>query len=206
MSTYVITDGKDNYICKDQFTGKFVPIKGLKYATQWDNSVKVNNVLKNCLSKEMRDSCFIETIEPKKITEKDKVNFQKQICAEPIIDDNIDSLIEKIDSIKNAFTDINNRGNVLSENLSIVDRKISDIQHYMEFGKFNAYQGWLCFKMLQNLLRQRRKFKDELNVLSLIKECKINPDSISDLHKTILDMKNRTYTPRELPELFNYNR
>ena len=42
-----------------------------------------------------------------------------------------------------------------------------------EFGKFNAYQSWLAFSMLQNRLRMRRRNKDELQAIQQLGESKI---------------------------------
>ena len=58
-----------------------------------------------------------------------------------------------IDILSNS----NERKEMLTLKLSDIDKEIVDIQHYIEFGKFNCYQGWMCFKMLQNALQQRRK-------------------------------------------------
>lgn len=90
----------------------------------------------------------------------------------------------------------------MSTKLSDVDKEISDIEHYIEFGKFNCYQGWLCFKMLQNLLQQRRQYKNEMQIITRMKESKISGDSIKALFEGVKELQNKVYTPRKFPELF----
>lgn len=90
----------------------------------------------------------------------------------------------------------------LQSELSMVDKKIFDVKHYIEFGNFNAYQGWMCFKMLQNLLRQRRNYKNEIEVIQLINQSFTNKNSFMALPQRISEIKNKCYTPRAVPELF----
>jgi hypothetical protein len=59
--------------------------------------------------------------------------------------------------------------------------------------------------MLKNLLQQRRHIKNELQVLSRIKECKLQNGSLNSLLQNIKDIKNKVYTPRKFPELFRGN-
>ena len=94
------------------------------------------------------------------------------------------------------------RKNKLSGDLSNIDKEITDIQHYIEFGNFNAYQGWLAFSMLRHRLKKRRKIKNEFQILSQIGECKINSAMVNDIQAAIHKINNKSYTPRVLPELF----
>ena len=105
----------------------------------------------------------------------------------------------------NVLSGSDTRKDELVAKLSEIDKEIVDIQHYIEFGKFNCYQGWMCFKMLQNTLRQRRKYKNEIAVLNLIKQCKFDKSSLEALSTTIADIQNKCYRPRAFPELFRAN-
>ena len=88
------------------------------------------------------------------------------------------------------------------QKLSEVDKEISDINHYIEFGKFNAYQGWLAFNMLRHRLRKRRKIKNELLVIQQLGDSKITSSMLQAIKKSIAEMDNRKYIPRVLNELF----
>ena len=131
---------------------------------------------------------------------------QKELCFRAIDDGNIDDWLEKVNTIMNILSGSNTRKDGLVAKLSEIDKEIVDIQHYIEFGKFNCYQGWMCFKMLQNTLRQRRKYKNEIAVLNLIKQCKLDKSSLEDLSTTIADIQNKCYRPRAFPELFRGER
>ena len=50
MGFYVITDGNGSYIHRNS-DNKFVTIRSMKQATQWDNIVKANTVLNNSIPK-----------------------------------------------------------------------------------------------------------------------------------------------------------
>ena len=138
-----------------------------------------------------------ETVEKQTIEDR-----QKEITFRPIEDDNIKDWLEKINTIRDVLSGSSSRKDELLGKLSEVDREISDINHYIEFGNYNACQGWRCFKMLQTLLRQRRKYKNEIQVLQMIKECKFDNDSISSLSEKIAEVSNKLYHPRAFPELF----
>ncbi len=202
MGVYVITNGEGSYIHRDESTGKYVPIRSFKKATQWDAVTKANSVLNNSVAKAIRSAYAVQLIDTEHIVEKEDMTVQQELCFKNIEDDNIADWLEKINLIREALSGSDARQNELNEKLSGISKEIVDIEHYIEFGKFNAYQGWMCFKMLQNLLKQRRKIKNEQQVLGLIKQCRINGDSIAALAQTVSDIQNKCYTPRAFPELF----
>lgn len=202
MGVYVITNGDGSYIHRDETTGKYVPIRSFKKATQWDSVMKANSILNNSVPKTIRKNYAVQLVDTEHTVEKKDMTVQKELCFKNIEDDNIADWLEKINQIKEVLSGSDARQLELNEKLSGIDKEIVDIEHYIEFGKFNAYQGWMCFKMLQNLLRQRRKIKNEQQVLGLIKQCKISADSISALSQTVSDIQNKCYTPRAFPELF----
>lgn len=50
----------------------------------------------------------------------------------------------------------------LTNELSLLDKKLSDIYHDLESAKFNAVQGYKIAKYIQELVIQRRLIKHEL--------------------------------------------
>jgi hypothetical protein len=108
-----------------------------------------------------------------------------------------------LQSVVTIIGGVDERFDELSSKLSVVDKKIVDIEHFIEFGKFNCYQGWICFKILQNLLQQRRQYKNEMEVIGKIRGCKIESKEVDILKASIEQIKFKKYTPRAFKELFN---
>lgn len=205
MGVYVLTDGHGNYIRKDNSTERYVPVRSFKQAQQWDSQVKAHSVLNNSLKKSIRNNYAVQFFDTENIIVKDDIEKQKKLCFSVIEDDNIDDWLSKVNTIIDVLSGSDARKQELTVKLSEVDKEIVDIQHYIEFGKFNCCQGWMCFKMLQNTLQQRRKYKNEIAVLNLIKQCKFDKSSLEDLSTTIADIRNKCYRPRAFPELFMGN-
>ncbi|UGO50964.1 hypothetical protein PQE70_gp111 [Bacillus phage vB_BanS_Nate] len=53
--------------------------------------------------------------------------------------------------------------NELIKELSRMDRGISDVKHIIEFYKFNAYEGYMLSKMMQELSQMRRLVKERID-------------------------------------------
>lgn len=201
MGYYVITNGNGSYIRYDASSKKYVPIRSSKQAAQWDNIGKATAVLNNSIAKSIRSGYSVQFIGTEPNSVKDET-VQKKICSMAIVDDSIDDWAKKLTLIADIMQGSDKRKDELNERLSEIDKKKIDIEHYIEFGRFNAYQGFMCFKMLQNVLQQRRKYKNELEVINLIKNCRFDRESIVSLSKTVSEIRNKKYSPRILPELF----
>lgn len=203
MVTYVLSDGAGRYIRRDNGTGKYVPVSGEKYALQFSSADNALKILNNSIPKTIRGSFEVIGIQSKEVKTTKDMNVVKNIINKTIVDDEISSWLSKVDSFVALAESVETRINELVDLLSTTDKEICDIQHFIEFGKLNAYQGWLATSMFQNRLRQRRKYKNELAALNLIKSCKIEVKSIEDLHKAVDGLEERKYSPRVLQELFN---
>lgn len=212
MSKYMITDGC-LYLRRDA-SGNFVPVKNQSLGDVWEQRSKVQNVLLNCINKNFRkryrileiaDEIIPKLIVSKKpeIAIKPKDSVAKQIGNESIEENHLSNLTTEIDKFTDFVQDAEQRKKTLLNALSNVDKEISDINHYIEFGnKFNAYQGWLAFNMLRNRLRKRRKIKDELHILIQLGECKVNSEMLTEIKNSIGNLDAREYQPRILKELF----
>ena len=64
----------------------------------------------------------------------------------------LNSLVEEVKETKSN----------LCKELSIVDLKISDIQHYIENKKLNGVDGYKAYKLLQDTLKERRVIKNKM--------------------------------------------
>lgn len=202
MGVYVITNGEGVYIRKDETTGKYVTIPNFKMATQWDSIRKANSVLNNCIARSIRSDYAVQLLESSKFIEKENLNVQRDVYFENGTDGNLDEWISKINAVIDIIANSDTKQEELNRKLSNVDKKIVDVEHYIEFGKFNAYQGWMCFKMMQNLLRERRRYKNEIQAINLVKQYHFDNNSLVKLSKTISEIQHKRYTPRAIPELF----
>lgn len=193
---YMLTDGKGNYIRKDLQSNRYVCVNQMAYAAVFDSFDKASRVRKCMLSKNLkRDFSVVET--DMKVT----TGIQKVKTPEPKReqlrqeDEQIVGLLRKAETILS-------RREELSEKLSRADKEISDLQHYIEMKNLNACNGYKIYKKLQMVLVQRREVKDEMLMLSIISECKMEPESISTTIARIKGLSDRKYTPRILTDLF----
>jgi hypothetical protein len=106
--------------------------------------------------------------------------------------------------LSDAVAKLNCRHLELSDELSKYDRQVTDVEHYIEFnlGKLNARDGWKAYKLLQDVLVARRKVKDELQILQVVKDKMALPDDIENIHTRVQELESRRYEPREFKYLF----
>lgn len=63
------------------------------------------------------------------------------------------------EEIRKEWKELHNR-------LSIADQKKTDVEHYIEIhDKLNAAQGYQAYKMLNEVLKERREIKDDIEEL-----------------------------------------
>lgn len=206
MERYILANNQGSYIALHG--NKYVPTKSIRDAKIWDTVQEASNILVNSLSKKIRNGFRVKPINSNTVIscqnsfEEDNSSNPKEICSRKIETCDIDGWIAKIENLSELFKDCENKFEEMSQKQSDIDKEIVDIEHYIEFGTFNAYQGWLCFKILQNLLLQRRQIKNEISILQYVRECRLTEQNIHLLKKSIAGLKTRVYAPRMLPELF----
>lgn len=210
----MISDGS-LYLRRDA-AGNYIPVKNKALGDVWEKRAKASNVLISCVNKNLRNRYKIIEVENISVAEskggmnagkidtaiRPKDDVVKRIGNEPVEENQLSSLSADIDIFTGMIQSAEQRKEILIVALSDVDKEICDINHYIEFGKFNAYQGWLAFKMLKGRLQKRRKIKDELSILSQLGECKVNSAMLADIKSSICKLDTREYQPRKLNELF----
>lgn len=229
MIGYMLTNGKGYYISKDKFNGKFVSIGNKRWGCKWIEYNRIENVLRNSLSKNLRDNFYIIEVEMNNDELKDAVDYIvsgkvnkdkyisdnndstyknlnidkiKQEISTPIRENELDKIKKDVNLFSDTLKDLRKRKQELLDLQSEVDKEISDIYHYIELNNLNAYQGWLMYKMLQYRLKRRRVIKDELSIIKHLVKCNIDTQSLSEIQDMIKNMDNRKYTPRVLSDLF----
>lgn len=212
MALYTITDGYGSYIRRDAFSGKWVPVRCRALAEEFDQRTKADRILRSSINKKLRKRYFVEEVEssndPAKpgvkppAIKKDKNDVVKKIASETIEEGQSDKWSSGVDDLMALMLDAEKRREILNQEMSLVDKEIVDIERFIEFGKFNAYQGWLAFSMLQQRLRKRRKIKNEIQILLQLGECKVTSSMMIDIQNAIKDLENQKYHPRVLMALF----
>lgn len=200
---YMITDGQGSYL-KLSKSGGYVPESNIALGDKWETREKAKNIIRSSLKKSAQETYKVIAVEinDDSITVITRDSIVKQIGDMPIEDNNLLSLVERIESLAEAVHEAELRKEVLNEKMGSVDKEIVDIQHYIEFGNCNAYQGWLAFKMLRSKLQQRRKIKDEVQILRQLGECKVCSSTLGDIITEVEKLNTRKYFPRMLPEIF----
>ena len=94
------------------------------------------------------------------------------------------------------------RRKYLESEQSIADKKITDIEHYIEFNNLSASQGYKAYKLLKRCLEERRNIKNELGQLASVSKMNIGFAGSGNMQKSLERINNKQYTPRVLTELF----
>lgn len=199
MAKYVITDGT-KYIMKGK-RGNFTPTNCAAWAEIFSKE-KATNVLNNQISKNLRKGYHIELLEPdppgiKSVTKTDIEKTEKVMGA-----DNITRWLDRIRDLNGLAQEALQRKDQLSEQLSNIDKQLSDIEHYIEFSTLNAYQGYQAAKMIKDKRIIRRGIKNELFVLNIILGKKISETAEEEIMKCVEGLDNRKYSPRVLGDMF----
>lgn len=176
------------YICNDdgKYLDLYLNVVDKEEAYIWKSKVKANNVLAR-IPFTLSDYNF-------------RVSQVNQL-SESSISLSFDNFADTIEKFYVEFIDTD-KLNELRDKVSEADLKIVDIHHYIEFNKLNVVEGYKCYKMLHDILVERRKAKDELQKSQIICAA-LNYNKAMDLAGRLKEVDSKTYTPRILPELFD---
>lgn len=105
--------------------------------------------------------------------------------------------------LESISTELRKQKQKLTSDLSIADKKKTDIEHYIEFCSLSASQGYKASKMLKDCLEERRQIKNELEVIENILRMNIGFIGKGKGEKVLESTKVKQYKPRVLKELFN---
>lgn len=194
MPKYIITNGV-RYLRKN--------LRGNYYlcdendATVWSTYKQAQNALNNGLKGWwIKDTFYVEKANK---CANSKVDIEKLLEADT---SDFNRWLSEIGNFKKFIGTIEVTKQGLVSELSEIDQEICDIRHYIEFGRLNAYQGWAACEMMRTSLKQRRKIKDLLYIITEV-QTRRNGITESERAKNAIDNLNkRTYTPRKLDFLF----
>ncbi len=195
---YIIQIGK-NFVCIDN-GGRYTECSDINKALHVPIH-KANNIINNCISPDKRKKCKIlnmSSVQTKPIQIPKPIN--KTVEATPEHKSLFDVVMTSFRSID--ITGFDKESGELAQKLSHVDQEISDIEHYIEFNKLNAADGYKAYKMLQDKRIERRVIKDDFLKFKILSEANVSDIFNGTLEEKLRELDNRTYTPRVLNELF----
>jgi hypothetical protein len=114
----------------------------------------------------------------------------------------VDQCYQSFKDVNDVFISAAKRANEIAGEISKVDLKLEDLKHYKEFTNLNASEHCKASSIEQELLRERRKLKNEQQIISVINECCGASHLIEKITKCIEKVQTQTYEPRILSELF----
>lgn len=199
---YVIGDGNGNFIRRD-FTGKYTVSSCESLAEHWSDQCKATNVLNNAIHRQIRKRYKVLAIEEPTFDSEEEIQ-EVRLEREPIeIDDSqLDAYFNSIQAAGAMLEDIEAKIAFYRQELSEVDKEISDITHFIEMKNLDLYRAWKTVMLLKQALRKRRKIKDKILILSTLNKDKEVCIKIKEMKKMLDGLENRQYAPRVLTNLF----
>lgn len=189
---YVLYNNK--YYLMHNAIGQWIPTSELNEAFQFNDKTKAENALAN-LPKQMRNlGYFVQQIDaPSKPVDFDQFNNSNLV--------DYDSALEQIGTFCNLHDQLVARTTWVEYKLQEVENKIQDVLHAIEFNSYNARDGYKIYKLLHDLRIERRKYKDEQIIASVMKSGFAN-SNWELVRNKVDDLKDRKYHVREMEELF----
>ena len=207
MEQYVITNG-EKYI-KSNFNGKVTQTTNITMADVFDTKQQAMNFLKNSICKAWQRKYYVAEYGNGEVIQ---CTVPKPLKTVRSITDTVVEIGDcslgisdweaRLDGMQDIFRDAAKRGNMLAQELSDIEARIVDWEHYIEFHKLNAMQGFKAYSALRKLFEKRRAIKNEQKLVSVInRNCNCS-EGIDEILKALEGLKHQKYQPRALPELF----
>lgn len=185
---YIIKNDENQYFATH--TGEVTT--NINFAKEWREKRKAENVLNNISASLKTKNFYVEHI-----VHKDNTRI--------IIDRNesIDNkdLVELVQRLSNIREGVTNRSLYLVEQISRCDIMINDIEHAAEFQELNAAEGYGIYKNLHAITNERRKYKNELERLTIFAN-NISNEKLKNLCLSLDGLESKKYSPRIMHELF----
>lgn len=117
---------------------------------------------------------------------------------------------EAIKSVREVYVNLPRRYEQLEKDLKQLDMETQDLLHLMELKNLNLHLGFKAYKDLQRVRQERRKVKNEMELLEPILELNKYPGKpvekvlnkhLGEVRKVVLRHQGRTYTMRVRSDL-----
>ena len=198
MTKYVIANkDKTAWVYKSKNSYSLTTDKAR--ALTFESKLAADSVFKSNISKLLKSKgVMVQTLDAQVPQPEVQVVVTKEQSTSPSSSKYIISVLS------DAVAKLNCRHQELVEKQSKFDRQITDIEHYIEFnmGKLNACDGYKAYKLLQDVLVQRREVKDELQIIQVVRDKIGFPEEVAGIEAKVQELESRRYEPRELTYLF----
>ena len=182
VNKYIITND-ESYVSNQNATG-VTPNKDNAY--MWSSSLSAENVLK--CAKERKGSSGVIVLS--------NDYYVKEIhLYETALDEDIVMDTRTISDFLDIVVYCAEERDTFAKELSTIDRKLSDINHFIEFQNLNAVDGFKIYKKIQELRQRRRYVKNRLKMADDINSQSIDPEVLKKILKYFKDL---CYKPREI--------
>lgn len=209
MNGYAIVDAKKTtWVCQDT-SGSYSLTTDKNKAMIFESQLAADKVFKSNLSKLIKSkgvavkAVTLQIAGANNVSKQDDVGASnKTVQVEKSCEAGSSEYIVSV--LSDAVSKLNHRHAILVEEMSKYDRQRSDVEHYIEFnmGKLNACDGYKAYKLLQNVLVERRKVKDELTIIQAVRDRIEFPEELAKIDTHVQALKDRHYEPREFAYLF----
>jgi len=133
----------------------------------------------------------------------DEEDPSDESCMPTMTEEEADILYSKLVDGANALTKLDEIIFIYEAAISKYDSMTSDLLHRIELGNIGGVIGVRLVRQLKDTRIKRRKAKDKVEYCLDLRQG-ISPEDVSKaLDKYNKVMANRTYRPRELPEIFD---
>jgi len=89
------------------------------------------------------------------------------------------------------------------DSLSDIDQELEDLKHFAEFNNLSASQGYKWYKLFHDKMVKRREIKNMISEISALESLRQKTCRTND---TLKQIKEKTYKPRKLNEIFQNGR
>lgn len=198
---FVLTDG--TRFIKQNADGKFRQTTNIGLADIYNSVSIADNIRLNSIPKALSRTYRVAEIVNGEIIQIQSfaLSSEKARTGEVIHYDNIhwnNEWCAKFEGLDGIFEKAFKRGNELANEIREIDLKIVDVEHYIEFNRLNAREGYKIYKRLNELFCKRRSLKFEQKIVTSINKNYKASEYISDIITTINECKNDIYKPRIL--------
>lgn len=195
------------YVLKNKITGdyigkagndKYMNVKNEDEAFKFDSCVSASRVAKNCLGKSFDYNNYLPIMcGTKEVIKNGVVN--KNYLKSEYLNDIQDKIYSAISFINDAYMEESS----LQTRLKEVDKKIIDVEHYIEFSNLNAADGYKIYKIIKKLRVERREIKDKLAVIDSMKQNNICSEGLCKVFGVVNGLDERVYCPRTADNIFD---
>lgn len=220
MSEYVITDGER--FLKQNINGKYNLTNSFSIADVWNSSQKAEGVLRNSVPPGMRFNLYVaefkngnivskettckkRVVECRKTVREDSDGYYKLSKYSFDDDENIQDIIKGFEEVRVALqkyaSDYSYRKS--EEKVMRMNYVVEDIKHYHGKKALNARDGFKLNRLEDEAVIKRISAKNQFEIIK-----KLNKyydgiiAQINDICSTIDELRNQTYKPRVLIDLF----